>query len=330
MRRRNFITLLGGVLANSASWSLAARAQQPERLRRIGVLISVAEDSYTEARITAFKEELQKLGWTSGRNVQIDVRWAAGDLDTIHKFASELVVVPSDVIVANGVYPTQTLRRITRTIPIVFVLVLDPVGQGIVDSLAHPGGNVTGFSQSEFAISGKWLGLLKQIAPRVSRVGVLRDPSDSSQYAVIQAVAQSLGVELAPPIGVGEPSEIERGVTAFAAAPNGGLIVTTSQFTLIHRELIVDLAARHGLPAVYPSRPYATSGGLLSYGPDFIDQYRRAAGYVDRILKGEKPADLPVQAPTKYELIINLKTAKALDLTVPTSLLATADEVIEK
>jgi putative ABC transport system substrate-binding protein len=325
MWRRNVITLLGAAVV----WPLAARAQQRDRMRRIGVLMSVARESATELRIKAFQQEIQKLGWTVGGNLQLDVRWGDGNLETIRKHASDLVAIPSDLIIANGINPTQIPRQMTSTIPIVFVLVVDPVGVGAVESLARPGGNVTGFTQFEFAISGKWLELLKEIAPRVARVGVLRDPSDPGQYAVVQATAQSLGLEVAPPIGVIEAAAIERGIAAFAKSPGGGLIVTTSQFTIVHRALIVSMQTRYGLPTVYPSRLFVAGGGLLSYGPDAVDQYRRAAGYADRILKGEKPASLPVQAPTKYELVINLKTAKTLGLGVPDQLLARADEVIE-
>jgi putative ABC transport system substrate-binding protein len=325
MRRREFIGLLG---CAAASLPLAARAEQA---RRVGILMSVAKDSATESRLTTFQQELQKFGWTNGGNVQIDVRWGEGDLDHIRKYASELIALGSDTILASGVVPVQELRRATRTVPIVFVLVVDPVGQGVVESLARPGGNMTGFTQFEFSICGKWVELLKQISPRLVRIGVLRAAAEGTgiaQYGVIQATAQSLGVELSP-IDTSEAGEIERSVAAFASAPNRGLIVTTGQSSTIHRELITTLAARHRLPAVYPYGFFAAGGGLISYGPDLIDQYRRAATYVDRILKGEKPADLPVQAPTKYELVVNLKTAKALGLTITSNVLATADEVIE-
>ena len=328
MRRRDFITLLG----TAAAWPLAARAQQSERIRRIGILMSITEDSATEARIKAFQEELQKLGWTTGRDVQIDVRWGEGDFNLIRKYASELIAIPADVVLANGIVPVQELRRATGTPPpIVFVLVVDPVGQGLVESLARPGGNITGFTQFEFSICGKWVELLKEIAPRTRRIGVLRHPTDGTgvaQYGVVQATAQSLGIELSP-IDPRDAGKIEQGIAALTRAPDGGLIVTTSQAATIHRELITTLAARHRLPAVYPYRFFASGGGLISYGPDLMDEYRLAAGYCDRILKGEKPADLPVQQPTKFELVINLPTARALGLNVPPMLLARADEVIE-
>jgi putative tryptophan/tyrosine transport system substrate-binding protein len=328
MRRRQFITLLGG----AAAWPLTARAQQPERMRRIGVLMNIAaDDSETQARRAAFLQGLQELGWSEGRNLRIDYRWGVGDSDRHRTNAAELVALAPDVILVHGGPIMGALQRATRTVPIVFVSVTDPVGAGYVASLARPGGNATGFILFEFGISGKWLELLKQIAPRLTRVAVLRDPaipSGTEQFGAIQAVAPSFSVELSP-IDVRDASGIERAVTAFARQPDGGLIVTAAAFAQIHRALIMTLAARHRLPAVYPYRYVVTSGGLISYGPDQIDQYRRAAGYVDRILKGEKPADLPVQAPTKYELVINLKTAKALGLDVPPMLLARADEVIE-
>ena len=328
MRRREFILALGGA---AVAWPLAARAQ-PERMRRIGVLMNLAaDDPESSARLTAFLQGLQQLGWTDGRNVRIDTRWAAGDADRYRKSATELVALMPDVILATGTSAVAPLQQATRTVPIVFVQVIDPVGAGLVASLARPGGNATGFTLFEYGMSGKWLELLKEIAPRVTRAAVLRDPASApgiGQFAAIQAVAPSLGVELSP-VDVRDAGEIERAVTAFARSPNGGLIVTASPSAAVHRELIITLAARHKLPAVYPFRYFVTGGGLISYGPDIVDQYRRAAGYVDRILKGEKPADLPVQAPTKYELVINLKTAKALGLTVPPTLLARADEVIE-
>jgi len=329
MMRREFITLLGGA---AAAWPLAARAQQGERMRRIGVLMNLAaDDPESSAHLAAFLDGLQQLGWTDGRNVRIDTRWSASDPDRRRTYAAELVALAPDVILAYGGSGAGALQQATRTVPIVFAEVVDPVGAGLVASLARPGGNATGFSLFEYGISVKWLELLKQIVPNVTRAAVLRDPaltSGTAQLASIQGVAPSFGVELSP-VNVHDAGEIERAVSAFARVSNGGLIVVANPLTTINRELIIALAARHRLPAVYPFRFFVTSGGLISYGPDIIDQYRRAAGYVDRILKGEKPADLPVQAPTKYELVINLKTAKALGLTVPDSLLARADEVIE-
>jgi len=329
MRRRDFLTLLGGAIA---AWPLAARAQQPERMRRIGVLMNLAAgDPEGQARLAALLQGLQALGWADGPNVRIDTRWAAGDADKFRKYAAELAALAPDLIVAAGSGAAGPLLRATRTVPIVFTMVIDPVGAGFVDSLARPGGNATGFTQFEYSLSGKWLELLKQIAPGVTRVGVLRDPnvaSGSGQLGAIQSAAPSFAVELRP-INVRDAGEIERAITAFARAPNGGLIVTGSALAATHRHLITGLAARHKLPAVYSNRAFVTSGGLLSYGPYLVDQFRRAAAYVDRILKGEKPADLPVQAPTKYELVINLKTAKALGLAVPPTLLARADAVIE-
>jgi ABC-type uncharacterized transport system substrate-binding protein len=308
-----------------------ARAQQRERMRRIGVLMNfTADDAVSQARLTAFVQGLQELGWTVGRNVQIDYRWGAGNVERYRTFAAELVALTPDILVTVGAPAVEALQRATRTVPIVFVSVTDPVGGGLVASLAWPGGNTTGFTLSEYGVSGKWLELLKEIAPRVRRAAVLRDPVavGIGQFAAIQAVAPSLQLELSP-VDVRDAGEIERALTAFAGRPNGALIITASAYTAIHRDLIIALARRHQLPAVYPFRYYITSGGLISYGPDTIDQFRHAAGYVDRILKGEKPADLPVQAPTKLELVINLKTAKALGLEVPPTLLARADEVIE-
>ena len=330
MHRRKFIRLLGGA---AATWPLAARAQQGEQMRRIGVLTSgaAADDPDGQARSAAFVQGLQQLGWTDGRNMRIDYRWGAGDADNMRKYAAELVALALDVIVASGTASVAPLLQATRTVPIVFVQVTDPVGAGFVDSLARPGGNATGFLLFEYAISGKWLELLKEIAPRVSRAGVIRDPAQTAgtgQFGVIQSVAPSLGMDVSA-INLRDAAEIERGIAAFARSANGGLILTASALSVVHRDLIVTLAARHKLPAVYYRRQYVTGGGLISYGPDIVEQNRRAAGYVDRILKGEKPADLPVQAPTKYELLVNLKTAKALGLTLPTSLLARADEVIE-
>jgi ABC-type uncharacterized transport system substrate-binding protein len=329
MKRREFIALFGGV---AVAWPLAARAQQTERVRRIGALMSSAEDDPEgPARMVAFQQGLQQLGWTVGRNVQIDYRWSAGDADRSRKYAAELVALAPDVILASGGSVLPPLLQATRTVPIVFTIVADPVAGGFVDSLARPGGNITGFTGYEYSLSGKWLELLKQIAPGVTRVAVIRDPAISvgiGQFAAIQSVAPSLSIEVSP-VNVRDAGEIERAVAAFARSSNGGLILTGSALANVHRDLIITLAARHKLPTVYPWRFYVTSGGLISYGPDFIDQHRQAAGYVDRILKGEKPADLPVQAPTKYETVINLKTAKALGLTVPPQLLARADEVIE-
>jgi putative ABC transport system substrate-binding protein len=329
MRRRDFITLIGGA---AAAWPLTAFAQQSERVRHIGVLMPMSVgDPGAKARIAAFQQGLEQLGWVDGSNVQIDARWSNGiDADT-HKYAMELVALAPDVILANGSGPAGSLLQATRDVPIVFVTVVDPIGAGIVDNLARPGGNATGFALFEYGFSGKLLELLKQIAPGVTRAAVLRDPAVTAGIGVfgaIQTAAPSLGVEVSP-IDVRDAGEIERAVTAFAHSSNGGLIVTASAGAIVHRDLIVMLAARHKLPAVYYERYFVTAGGLISYGPDIIDQYRRAAGYVDRILKGEKLAALPVQAPTKYELVINLKTAKALGLTVPSPLLATANEVIE-
>ena len=302
-------------------------------MRRIGVLTSgaAADDPDGQVRSAAFVQGLQQLGWTDGRNIRIDYRWGAGDADNMRKYAAELVALAPDVILASGTASVAPLLQATRTVPIVFVQVTDPVGAGFVDSLAHPGGNATGFLLFEYAISAKWLELLKEIAPRVSRAGVIRDPAQTAgtgQFGVIQSVAPSLGMDVSA-INLRDAPEIERGIAAFARSANGGLILTSSALSVVHRDLIVTLAARHKLPAVYYRRQFVTGGGLISYGPDVAEQNCRAAGYVDRILKGEKPADLPVQAPTKYELLVNLKTAKALGLTVPTSLLARADEVIE-
>jgi putative tryptophan/tyrosine transport system substrate-binding protein len=327
MRRREFMTLVGGM----ASLSLTARALQSERKRRVGVLMGLAGDAQAEDRIAAFVQGLQQLGWTDGRNLQIDYRRGAGGTDNTRRYAAELVALEPDVILASGGSVVGALLQATRTVPIVFTQTPDPVAAGFVASLARPGGNATGFATSEYGISAKWLELLKEIAPGVTRAAVLRDPTIAAgigQFALIQSAASSFGVELSP-IDVRDDIEIERGVAAFARGSNSGLIVTSSASAAVHRELIITLAARFRLPAVYSYRYFTTSGGLISYGPDPIDQYRRAAGYVDRILRGEKPADLPVQAPTKYELAINLKTAKALGLTVPPALLARADEVIE-
>jgi putative ABC transport system substrate-binding protein len=327
MRRREFISLLS---ASAVAVPLAAHAQQAER--RIGVLMYfVADDPEGQARLAAFVEGLQQLGWTDGRNVKIDIRWSVGDADR-GRSAEELVALAPDAIFASVGASAAALQRITRSVPIVFAAVIDPVGAGFVASLSRPGGNTTGFSAFEYSLSGKWLELLKEIAPNLTRVAVLRDPAVAAgigQFAAIEAMAPpSSGVELTT-IDVRDPAEIERAIIAFARERNGGLIVTASQSSVTHRNLIISLALRFGLPNIYPFRYYPVGGGLVSYGPDPIDEHRRAAGYVDRILKGEKPADLPVQAPTKYELVINLQTAKKLGLDVPTTLLARADEVIE-
>ena len=325
-RRREFITLIGG----AAAWPLAVRAQQGERVRRVGVLMNLAaDDPEGQTRIVAFVQGLQQSGWTDGRNIRIDTRWAAGDADRYHRYAEELLALAPDVILASATPSVQALQQATRTVPIVFANVGDPVGMGFVESLARPGGNTTGFTPLEFGFGAKWLELLKEIAPRLTRVAVLRDLTiGPAQLSAIQAVAPSFGVELSP-VGVRDAGEIERTIAAFAQSSNAGMIVTPSTSAAIHRDLIVMLAARHRLPAVYSWRYFATAGGLISYGPNPIDMYRRAANYVDRILKGEKPADLPVQAPTKYELVINLKTAKALGIEMPASVLARADELIE-
>jgi putative ABC transport system substrate-binding protein len=327
--RRKFLATLGSA---AAAWPLAARAQQADRVRRVGVLMNLtADDPEASTRVTALAQGLQQLGWTDGRNVRIDYRWGAADADRSRKYAAELVTLAPDVILASGTPAAAALQQATRTVPIVFVNAVDPVGAGLVDSLAQPGGNATGFILFEYGISAKWLELLREIAPQLKRAAVLRQPDIASgigQLAVIQAAAPSFGVEVRP-VGVRDAEEIERAVTAFARSPNGGLIVAASTLAGVHRKLIIALAARHRLPAVYSLRYYATDGGLISYGPNTIDPFRRAADYVDRILRGEKPADLPVQAPTKYGLVINLKTAKALGLDVPATLLARADEVIE-
>jgi len=331
MRRREFITALGGAAA-TAAWPLAARAQQPDRIRRIGVLMNrAADDPQAQASVAAFVQGLQQLGWTDGRNVHIDTRWTGGNAEDTRKYAAELVALAPDVINASGASTVGALLKVTRTVPIVFAATADPVGASLVASMARPGGNATGFMAFEDSMSGKWLELLKQIASGATRAAVLGDPtlpSGRSQLAAIQTAAPSFGMEVSP-VDVRDAGEIERAVTAFAGTPNGGLIGSSNPGTSIHRKLIIMLAARHKLPAVYFERTFAADGGLISYGPDYIDQYRQAAGYVDHILKGEKPANLPVQAPTKFELVLNLKTAKALGLTVPNNLLSTADEVIE-
>jgi len=329
MRRREFITLIGGAVV---TWPLAAHAQQGERVRRIGVLNpAAADDAVFQARIGAFLQELALLGWSIGRNVRIDIRWATTNAAEIRRQAAELVALAPDVILAAGDSTMPPLLQATRTVPIVFPVVFDPVGAGFVESLSRPGGNATGFMNSEYSMGGKWLELLKEIAPTVTRAAVLRDTNLSSgiaQFGVIQAMAPSLRLEVIP-VNMPNAGEIKQSVETFARAPNGGLIVTASAATLRHRDLIIALAARLKLPAVYWERFFVAAGGLISYGPDLIDNYRRAAGYVNRILKGEKPADLPVQAPAKYELAINLKTAKGLGLTFPPAVLARADEVIE-
>jgi putative tryptophan/tyrosine transport system substrate-binding protein len=329
MRRRDFITFLGGA---AMAWPVAGRAQQAERVRRVGVLMNLAQDDPESiARLKAFSQTLGELGWTEGRNIRIEYRFGAGGLARMRTSAAELVALAPDVILASAIPSVLALSQATSSVPIVFANVIDPVGSGFVSSLARPGGNATGFSVFEFGISEKWLGLLKQVAPGVTRVAVLRDtasPTGTGHFGAIQSAARLLNVELAP-IGVLDAGEIERGITAFSSATNSGLIVTPSTSAFGNRDLIIKLAERHRLPAAYPFRLFATGGGLLSYGPNSTESFHRAAQYVDRILKGEKPADLPVQASTKYDLSINLKTAKSLGLTVPTSLLATADEVIE-
>jgi putative ABC transport system substrate-binding protein len=329
MRRREFITLLGGA---AVVLPFATRAQRRSPMRRVGVLMNVAEaDPESAARIAAFLQGLQQSGWSGGRDVRIDTRWAAGDVERFRRYAAELVALTPDVILASSSLAVAALQQATHTTPIVFVGITDPVGAGFVDSLARPGGNATGFTLFEYGLSGKWLELVKEIAPATTRAAVLRDPAspaESGMFTAIQSVAPSVGVELNP-FEMRDSGEIEGAITAFAGRPNGGLIVLGSSLANVHRELIITLAARHRLPAVYSDRIFVASGGLISYGPNRIEQFRRGAAYVDRILRGEKPSDLPVQAPTKYELVINLKTAKALDLTVPQTLLARADEVIE-
>ena len=328
MKRREFITLLGGAVA----WPLVARAQQRERMRSVGVLTPfAAHNTEGQNRVTAFAQALQQLGWSVGQNARLHYRWGDGTSATMQKYAAELVALAPDVILADSSAALSPLLQATQTIPIVFAIVADPVGAGYVETLARPGGNATGFTPFEYGVAGKWLELLKEIAPRVTRAAVLRDPAIAAgpgQFGALQAVAPSLGVELRA-VNVRDADEIERSIAGFAQGSNGGLVVTGSAAAAAHRDLIVTLAARHRLPAVYNARLYGERGGLVCYGADFLDQFRRAAGYADRILKGEKPADLPVQAPTKYELVINLKTAKALGLDVPPSLLARADEVIE-
>src|SRR5262245_1989173 len=328
IRRREFITLLGG----AAAWPLAARAQQGERMRHVGVLLTQSEDDpLGQMRHAAFRDELQNIGWIEGRNVRIDSRWGAADSRRIRGLVAELMALGPEVILTISTPVVVEFQQAIPTIPIVFVAVADPVATGIVESLARPGGNATGFTLYEFGTSAKWLELLKELVPSVTRAAVLRDPTNPAsiaQLAAIQSVAPSFGVELRA-VDVRDTGEMERGLAAVARGPNSGLIVPTIAFAVARRELIVTLAARHKLPAVYTNRIFVTGGGLISYGPDRVDQYRRAAGYVDRILRGEKPADMPVQAPTKYELVINLKTAQALGIEVPATLLARAGEVIE-
>jgi putative tryptophan/tyrosine transport system substrate-binding protein len=328
MRRRDFIRMIAG---SAASWPLAVPAQQTE-IKRVGILMPTsADDPQAQRRVAGFVQGLQQLGWMVGRNVRIEYRWSGAVPDDVRRSAAELVALTPDVVVANGNSTVAPLLQLTHSVPIVFVTVPDPVGAGFVDSLARPGGNATGFILFEYSIGAKWLELLKQISPGVTRVAVLRDAAIAAapgQFGAIQGAAPSLGLEVKP-VNVRDAGEIERDITAFARSSNGGLILTASSLALGHRDLIIKLAVLHKLPAVYYERYYVTAGGLISYGPDLVDQFRRAASYVDRILKGEKPSDLPVQTPTKYELVISLKTAKALGLTVPPSLLATADEVIE-
>jgi putative tryptophan/tyrosine transport system substrate-binding protein len=329
VRRREFITVLGGA---AAAWPLAARAQQGQHPRRIGVLqVTVADDPEMNRRLAAFQGELGRLGWVPGRNLRVETRWAGGDPERIRNAAAELVALAPDVLLVNGSAGMDAMQRATRTVPVVFVVVPDPVGAGYADSLARPGGNATGFGQFEYGIGAKWLELLKELSPSLKRAGIIRDPTITAgpgQFGAIQSVAPSLGVEISP-LNVREPSEIERVISTFALTENSGLIVTGSALAVVHRKLIISLADRYKLPATYFADYYVKEGGLISYGPDLVDQYRQAAGYVDRILKGEKPADLPVQTPTKYELVINLNTAKGLGLAVPPTLLARTDEVIE-
>ncbi len=328
MKRREFIALIGG----AATVPVVARAQEPERVRRIGVMMNTAvEDSEAQTHVAAFQQGMQELGWSVGRNLRLDLRWGSNDPDRMRRYALELVALSPDVLLAAGGVVVTALQKVSRTVPIVFAQSIDPVGAGHVNSLARPGGNVTGFAQFEYSLSGKWPELLKEVAPGTKRVGVLRDsgaPAGIGQWAIIQAAAASAGMELAP-LPVRDPDEIERGIAAFAREPNGGLVVPASSSATLHRERIIASAARYRLPAVYPYRHYVAAGGLISYGPDLLGQYRRSASYVDRILKGEKPGDLPVQSPTKFDLVINLKTAKALGLTVPLILQQRADELIE-
>jgi putative tryptophan/tyrosine transport system substrate-binding protein len=328
MRRREFITLVGGA---AASWPLVARARQSDRMRRIGVLMSAAVETDQQAGVAVFEEILHQLGWIDGHNVRLEIRWARGDPAEARKYAEELVALPADVIMVTGQLGLEPLLQATRSVPIVFNSIIDPVGGGQIDSLARPGGNATGFISFDYALAAKWAELLKQIAPTVTRVAVIRDSATASgigQFAVIQSVAPSIGMDVSV-INMRDAGQIEQDITRFARSPKGGLILTASAAAVVHQKLLVALAAQHKLPTVYYRRYFVTSGGLISYGWDYDDQYRGAARYVDRILKGEKPADLPVQAPAKYELVINLKTAKALGLSVPQSLLSRADEMIE-
>jgi putative ABC transport system substrate-binding protein len=328
MRRRDFIK---GIVGSTAVWPLPARAQQVDRMRRIGVLMSAAIETDQQAGVAVFKEILHQLGWIDGRNVRVEIQWARGDPAEARRSAEELVALPADVIMVTGQLGLEVLLRVTHSVPIVFNSVIDPVGSGYVESLARPGGNATGFITYEYALTAKWVELLKQVAPTVTRVAVLRDPAipaGTGQFAVIQSVAPSIGVDVSA-VNMRDAGQIEQDIARFASFPNGGLILTGSALAVVHQNLIVALAAKHKLPAVYYRRYFVTNGGLISYGYDLDDQYRGAARYVDRILKGEKPAELPVQAPTKYELVINLKTAKALGLSVSQSLLDRADEVIE-
>ena len=328
MRRREFIGLIGGA---AASWPSATRAQQDPHLKLIGVLSAPAASSATKPRVEAFLQAMLELGWREGRNARFDIRWGEGDSDIIRKQAQELVALAPDIIVVSGSVAVAALQQTTRRIPIVFMTVADPVGAGYVASLAQPGANITGFMLFEYGVSGKWLELLKQIAPGMKRTAVLRDPAIAAgigQFAIIQSVAPSLGVDVTP-FGLADVTEIERSIATFAGSPNGGLILTASSLSVTHGDLVIALTARYKLPAIYTARDYVVRGGLAAYGTDLTDQYRRAAGYADRILKGEKPADLPIQAPTKYELVLNLNTAKALGLTIPESFLQRADEVIE-
>jgi ABC-type uncharacterized transport system substrate-binding protein len=329
MKRRDFITLLGGA---AAAWPLAAGAQQSERVRRVGILTGIAgDDLESKARDAAFVKELQRLGWTEGHNVRFNYRSSGGNAADARKYAAELVTLGSDVLLAIGTFSVDHLLQATRTVPVVFTITIDPVGAGLVESRSQPGGNATGFMMMEYDLAGKWLEYLKQVVPGIRRAAVLRDPGLSAgigQFAVIQAVAPSVGVDVRP-ISLGDADEMERTVTRFAHTPNGGLIITAGPTSVIHRDRIIALAARQQLPAIYFERFFIAAGGLMSYGPNFVDEFRQAAGYVDRILRGEKAADLPVQAPVKYELVINLNTAKALGLKVSAELLARADEVIE-
>lgn len=332
MRRREVLKVLGGA-AMAAPWPLAARGQQGDRVRRVGVLMPIAaDDPDAQARLAAFLQALGQLGWTDGRNVRVVVRWSAGNATDTRKYAAELIALAPDVILASGSASLGPLQEATRTVPIVFAIVPDPVGAGFVNSLSRPGGNATGFMMFEYSLCGKWLELLKETARGVTRAAVLRDSAITAgigQFAVIQSVAPSVGIDVSP-VNMRDTAEIERAVAGLASSGNGGLILTSSPLAAVHRDLIIKLSARYTLPAVYPERLFVAGGGLISYAPSFLDQFRRAAGYVDRILKGEKPADLPVQAPTKYELVINLKTAKALGLEIPATVLARADEVIEQ